>query len=179
MSNSGGEIRRSQVDVRFNDLTSGVRLMKRSPTDHEETYEEGEFIIRQGDETREMYVIQEGEVVVLKETAGGETVEFNRLGRGEFFGEMSLLESLPRSMTVRAARRTRLLVIKPGALLLRIRRNPTFAFEMLQAMSRRIRMADERLLEMINFGELTEEAARKLSDTITLDALSSATEYRP
>ena len=53
------------------------------------------------------------------------------LGPGEFFGEMSLLESLPRSATVRVRGATRLLCIQPGGFLLRIRRDPTFAFELL------------------------------------------------
>jgi len=118
--------------------------MKPSRMDYEETYRDGEVIVREGDETREMYVIQSGEVVATTNMEGRE-MELARLGRGKFFGEMSLLESMPRSATIRAVGETKLLVIKPGSLLLKIRRNPTFAFEMLQHMSKRIRDTTEQL----------------------------------
>ncbi len=121
--------------------------MKPSRMDYEETYRDGEVIVREGDETREMYVIQSGEVVATKKMEGRE-MALVRLGRGKFFGEMSLLESMPRSATIRAVGDTKLLVIKPGSLLLKIRRNPTFAFEMLQHMSKRIRNTTEQLKKL-------------------------------
>ena len=126
-----------------------------------ETFRDGEVIVREGDESREMYVIQSGAVSVTRKIDGIE-VEIARLERGNFFGEMSLLESIPRNATIRAVGETHLLVIKPGALLLKIRRNPTFALEMLQQMSLRIRRLNARLAEMLGAGELTEQASRDL-----------------
>ena len=61
------------------------------------------------------------------------------LGKGDFFGEMALLESEPRSATVRSVGSTKVLVIQSGGFLLKIRRDPTFAFEMLQRLSGRLR----------------------------------------
>lgn len=129
--------------------------------DQQETYGDGEVIVREGDDSREMYVIQSGAVAVTRNIDGTD-VELARLGRGNFFGEMSLLESISRNATIRAVGETRLLVIKPGALLLKIRRNPTFALEMLQQMSQRIRRLNGRLAEMLSDGELTEQASRDL-----------------
>ena len=63
---------------------------------------------------------------------------------------MSLLESLPRSATARARGKTRLLAIHPGGFLLKIRRDPTFAFEMLQTLSRRIRYTNDNLMKELN-----------------------------
>jgi CRP/FNR family transcriptional regulator, cyclic AMP receptor protein len=108
------------------------------------SFEDGEIIAREGDETRDMYVVQSGAVEVFK-AIGGQQVLLAVLGRGSFFGEMSLLESLPRSATVRAKGRAKLLAIRAGSLLLKIRRDPTFAFEMLQQMSGRIRRLNEQL----------------------------------
>jgi CRP/FNR family cyclic AMP-dependent transcriptional regulator len=135
--------------------------MLRNPTDHEEAYADGAVIVREGEERREMYVIQRGGVVVSK-TIDGREVEIARLGRGDFFGEMSLLESLPRYATVRAVGETRVLVVEPGYLLLKIRRNPTFAFEMLQHMSRRLRRINQRLMELVASGAVSDEVAREL-----------------
>ncbi len=119
----------------------------RSRGDYVEIFHDGEVIVREGDETREMYVIQTGSVVVTK-LIGGREHKLGTMGRGSFFGEMALLESLPRHATVRAVGDTKVLTIKPGSLLLKIRRNPTFAFEMLQSMSRRLREANNRLKKL-------------------------------
>lgn len=119
--------------------------MKTSSYDDVETFHDGEIIVREGDEGRDLRIIQSGEVIVSKQI-GNQEVTLAVLERGSFFGEMSLLESLPRSATVRAKGETRVVVIRPGSLLLKIRRDPTFAFEMLQQMSRRIRYLDQQLV---------------------------------
>lgn len=110
----------------------------------EREFEDGDLIVAEGDTGTEMFVIQSGRVAVTKKTDEGE-MHLATLERGDFFGEMSLLESLPRSATVRAVGRTRLLAIHSGQLLMKIRRDPTFAFELLQRMSSRIRTLDEQL----------------------------------
>jgi CRP/FNR family cyclic AMP-dependent transcriptional regulator len=102
------------------------------------SYEDGETVFREGDDSRDMYVVQAGFVSVRQ---GG--VEIAVLGKGEFLGEMSLLESLPRSATVTAKGPARLLCIPPGGFLLKIRRDPTFAFELMQALSKRVRALNE------------------------------------
>lgn len=137
-----------------------------------ETFADGEVIVREADEGREMYLIQEGAAEVFKRVDGAE-VRLATLDRGSFFGEMSLLESLPRSATVRARGTTKVLVIEPGMLLIKIRRDPTFAFEMLQHMSRRVRELDEQIVALASSVSLpTREAAMQ-----SLDAAS--TEYAP
>jgi len=137
------------------------------------SFEDGEIIAREGDETRDMYVVQQGTVDVYKRIAG-EDVLLAVLTRGSFFGEMSLLESLPRSATVRARGPTRLLAIRAGSLLLKIRRDPTFAFEMLQQMSARIRALNEQLAGRLRDAGLTEADA-----AATARSLATAAEYRP
>ena len=93
----------------------------------------GETIVERGDDADEMFIIRSGEVEIRR----GETVA--RLGPGEFFGEMSLLESLPRDADAVALTDVELLVVTQGALLVRLRRDPTFALEMLHRLSGRIR----------------------------------------
>ena len=113
-----------------------------------QTYGAGEVILREGDTSKEMYIIHEGEVRVTKMIAGKETV-LGTMGRGDFFGEMSLLESEARTATIVAIIPTKCLVIQAGGLLVRLRRDPTFAFEMLQKMSARIRNMTEKLGEVL------------------------------
>ncbi|MEO2046392.1 MAG: cyclic nucleotide-binding domain-containing protein [Pirellulales bacterium] len=150
-----------------------------SSTDYEEIFHDGDIIVSESDDSREMYVIQSGAVVVVRNIDGVD-VELARLERGNFFGEMSLLESISRSATIRAVGKTKLLVIKPGSLLLKIRRNPTFAFEMLQQMSHRIRRLNAKLTEFLSRDTISEEDSRQLQsiqDTLVYE-LGPTTESR-
>jgi CRP/FNR family transcriptional regulator, cyclic AMP receptor protein len=146
--------------------------VKASYFDEVLTFEDGEIIEREGDETRDMYVVQQGTVEVVKQIEG-EQVLLAVLERGSFFREMSLLESLPRSATVRAKGQTKLLAIRAGSLLLKIRRDPTFAFELLQQMSGRIRKLNDQLVENLRRSGLTgpdaRDAARQLYTTAEYD----------
>ena len=118
-------------------------------------FTDGETIFAEGDEGREMYIVQEGQVRITKKSATGELPLAN-LHKGDFVGEMALLESLPRSATAKAVGKTRLMVLQPGGFLLKIRRDPTLAFEMLQRLSRRIRTTNEKLLDAVNRGNSIE-----------------------
>ena len=72
--------------------------MKISRHHEMETFANGDIVFREGEQTRDMYVIHEGRIEIVKE-AGGHEVQLAVLERGSFFGEMSLLEGLPRSAT--------------------------------------------------------------------------------
>ncbi len=124
--------------------------------EHSRSFDDGDLIFMEGDDSREMYIVVLGEVVVTK-ASGKSEVTLATLHKGDFVGEMSLLESLPRSATARAKGKTKLLAIQPGGFLLKIRRDPTFAFEMLQSLSKRIRVTNENLMrELGRVGSTTE-----------------------
>lgn len=114
----------------------------------EQSFRDGERIVAEGDHSRDMFVILAGRVRITKR-AGAEDVELATLERGDFFGEMSLLESLPRDASADAVGETRLLVIGASALLVRMRRDPTFGFEMLQRLSGRVRLLNARWLKLL------------------------------
>jgi CRP-like cAMP-binding protein len=59
------------------------------------------------------------------------------------------LESTSRSASARAKGETKLIEIKPGGFLLKVRRDPTFAFELMCQLSSRLRGTSDRLLEAI------------------------------
>lgn len=141
------------------DLENLKLPMKFSEDAHRE-FADGDLIFMEGDDSREMYVVIEGEVVVSKKAPNGGEIELARLKKGNFVGEMSLLESLPRSATARAVGATRLLVIQPGGFLLKIRRDPTFAFEMLQTLSKRIRMTNDTLMKELGRADSSKESLK-------------------
>lgn len=121
-------------------------------SDSVRTFEAGDIIFREGEDSREMFVVLEGQIEIVKISPRGD-VKLATLSRGEFLGEMSLLESLPRSATARAVNKVKLLAIHPGGFLLKIRRDPTFAFEIMQTLSRRIRVTNETLINAMSRGE--------------------------
>jgi CRP-like cAMP-binding protein len=92
-----------------------------------------------------MFVILRGAVRVSKASPRGE-LELAVLTKGDFFGEMSVLEGLPRDASAQAVGEAEVLVMTPGALLVRLRRDPTFAFELLRRLSGRVRSLNARLV---------------------------------
>ncbi len=111
-------------------------------------YKKSEQILKDGDLGEEMFIIAKGSVEVSK-LVDNQRITLGKLGRGEFFGEMSLLEGLPRSADIFATEDTELLAISAGGLLLKIRRDPTFALEMLRALSGRLRKTTQQYGEAI------------------------------
>ena len=112
-------------------------------------FQDGECIFEEGDSGRDLYIVQRGCVRIMKKTNSGSIViiEFEK---GEFFGEMALLQSLPRSAGAFSKGDTRLLILKQAGFLMKIRRDPTFAFEMLQQMSLRMKTSTDQLFEVLN-----------------------------
>jgi CRP-like cAMP-binding protein len=74
----------------------------------------GEVVVRQGDESNELFVIDKGEVVV-ELSSKSRTFPVAKLGAGKFFGEMSLMTGEPRRATVRAVTECELFVIDHDA----------------------------------------------------------------
>ncbi len=136
-------------------------------------FAEGDTIFIEGDDSREMFVVIEGTVEVVKKSPRGE-IKLAQIQRGEFLGEMSLLESLPRSATARALTPVRLLAIHPGGFLLKIRRDPTFAFEIMQSLSRRIRVTNETLMAAMNKGETSIDSLKQILQGAEFDHSNSS-----
>jgi len=124
----------------------GAMAQARFPHEKVITVSDGEVIFEEGDNDREMFIIQSGEVEIVRNTLAGKVI-ITTLERGAFFGEMALLESLPRSATARSKGETRLVVVQPGGFLVKLRRDPTFAFELMQQLSRRLRLTHQWLDE--------------------------------
>ncbi len=71
----------------------------------------GDCVFKEGDPAREMYVVLDGEMEVLKKSRRGRETRVAILGPSDCFGEMSIIDMQPRSATVRALGATRLLRI--------------------------------------------------------------------
>ena len=79
-------------------------------------YNDGEYIIRQGEDGQDFFVISEGQGTVCKSMAPGQPeVNIVDLSEGHFFGELALLKDQPRAASVVAKGRCVCLTLDRGA----------------------------------------------------------------
>ncbi len=106
--------------------------------------EGGEYVIREGEQGHEIFVLIGGQVDICKRSNGVQKV-IRKLGLGECFGEMSLIECRSRSASVRATVTCKLLRIEGD----QIARMPDLAFKIYRniaiLLSQRLRHANEIL----------------------------------
>src|SRR5262249_32774979 len=120
----------------------------------------GALLFRAGDEGDAMYVIEEGKVRICVRAKDGHEVTLTELDRGDFFGEMALLDGKPRSADARVAEDSRLAVLSRDHFLSFVRSNPNVALEMLTALANRLRHTDELLRHTATRNLNVEEAAQ-------------------
>jgi nucleotide-binding universal stress UspA family protein len=111
------------------------------------TYQRGEFIVRQGEVTTGCFIIASGQVEVLRGEDSAPPTVLTRLGAGDFFGEMAVIDDHPRSASVRALEATECVAIGRGEFLETLQRRPQIAVQMLPVLVRRLRRAETRASE--------------------------------
>jgi CRP-like cAMP-binding protein len=109
----------------------------------------GAVIFEEGDPGSRMYVIQSGEVRILKRV-GRREITLARLGPGEAFGEMALLEGQPRSATALVEAAARILEIDELAFADLVRNNGEIALRLLRRLSARLREANRQLRNFLS-----------------------------
>ena len=112
----------------------------------ERSYKKGETIVKEGEQAVAVFIISSGRVEVSG-TRGKKTQKINDLGAGEVFGEMALIDGMPRTATVKSVEDTTCLVLSRWDFVAELRTNPHIAVAMLPILSRRLREADERLYD--------------------------------
>jgi uncharacterized membrane protein len=118
------------------------------------------FLFRTGDEGDAMYLIERGNVRICVRATDGREVTLTEFGRGDFFGEMALLDGQRRSADAVVTEETQLAVLSRPHFLSFMRSNPNVALEMLTALANRLRHTDELLRHSATRNVNVEEAAR-------------------
>src|SRR6266513_1390804 len=127
----------------------------------------GALLFRTGDEGDAMYLIEQGQVRICVQTKDGHEVTLTQLRRGDFFGEMALLDGKPRSADARVAENARLAVLSREHFLSFGRSNPNVALEKLTALANRLRHTDELLRHTATRNvNVEEEAQFNLADRV-------------
>jgi pSer/pThr/pTyr-binding forkhead associated (FHA) protein len=138
------------------------------------THPMGDIIFSEGDIGTEMYIIQAGTVELFKEIAG-ETRVLATLEKGDFFGEMSVLEDLPRNASARAKTDVEVVRINGAMFDTMLKSNTEIAVRMMRKLSRRLREVTSMLEEALGRQVAEEEkpAPRKAAPQRDIYRLAS------
>ena len=120
----------------------------------------GAILFRAGDQGDAMYLIEQGKVRIYVQAKDGHEVTLTELHRGDFFGEMALLDGKPRSADARVTQDARMAVLSREHFLSFVSSNPNVALEMLTALANRLRHTDELLRHTATRNVNVEEAAQ-------------------
>jgi len=105
-------------------------------------FEVDEVIFEEGSTGRELFVVLDGKVDIAKVKGAGKTVIVT-LGKGEFFGEMAVIDGSSRSATaIAAAPRTRVMRINHARFVYLVSQQPAFALMVMDALSKRLRASN-------------------------------------
>jgi CRP-like cAMP-binding protein len=103
-----------------------------------EEYGAGQIIFHMGELGDTFYIIESGEVEVLAPDLRGQQAVINRLGPGEFFGEIALLRAVPRTATIRVVSTTRLLGLSREDFDQVMKRHPFIAHDLVETSNYRL-----------------------------------------
>ena len=109
----------------------------------------GDVLFREGEQGEQMYVIQSGLVQILKRV-GADERPLATLGRGEFLGEMAILNGKPRTATAVVLEDAHCLVIDAATLEQMISTNTEIALRLVKKLARRLDSADEMIQILLN-----------------------------
>jgi uncharacterized membrane protein len=123
-----------------------------------------EVLFNAGEPGESLFIVRSGSIELFIKDTVGQKIVLTIAEAGDLFGELSLLDSGPRTATAVAMSETELLVLDRGDLLLLFERRPDAALNMLAAMSTMTRKADELLRTRVsrNVNEEMEEHSTPL-----------------
>ena len=117
-------------------------------------FDSGQVLFHEGDEGDDMYIIQSGRVAIKKKVKDADTT-LAVLEKGDFFGEMAILERMPRSATAEVVEEGDLIVISGEMFGDMIKANPEIAVRMLRKQSIRLRETNRQIESLMSNGAVS------------------------
>ena len=108
------------------------------------TFKAGTALFHENDRSRELYIIQSGNIKIYKMN-GNREIEIVILGKGAVFGEMALIDGKPRSASAKAVNECSVVIIDSETFNQRIAGVPSWFMSIIKMASSKIRQANERL----------------------------------
>ena len=125
------------------------------------TFRAGEVIFHREDPGQVLYVIKEGKVKICQISPDGQEMTLTVLGKGEYFGELALLDGLPRSTDAIASERVECYTLQRTDFHNAIMKNPKIAIQALEVLSKLLRNTNQMVEDMI-FLDVYGRVAKKL-----------------
>jgi CRP/FNR family cyclic AMP-dependent transcriptional regulator len=138
--------------VDLNELAERLRVFKVKKND---------VLFRKGSEGDSLYIIQEGNIKITLPSKLGDEVIVSIFSDGDFFGEMALLDQMPRSANAVAMQPTRLLMLNRRDFIQFLKTNDTAMEIILSTLSQRLRKTDNQLEDAV-FLKVRARFAKKL-----------------
>jgi CRP-like cAMP-binding protein len=105
-------------------------------------YDVADVIFEEGSTGRELYVVLDGKIDIVKDSGATRTTIVT-LGKGEFFGEMAVIDGSSRSATaIAAAPKTKVMRINHARFVYLVSQQPAFALMIMDALSKRLRASN-------------------------------------
>lgn len=123
------------------------RLVRLARLTTRRRFRPGTVIVRQGDTSMAMYILLSGSVRIQRESPWGTQV-VGEEGPGAFFGEMGLIDDMPRASTVVGLESCECALLAKWDFENELRSDPEIGLELLRALAARIRTLDDRLSEL-------------------------------
>jgi len=142
----------------FQDL-SDADINKIKKTCHEISYQKGEIIFKEGSSADKFYIVLEGAVEVWKDYSDLQKDLLAVHGRGHLFGEMALIDELPRSATLVAKEFSRLAYIDQPNFQRIFQENPAISRSIMRSVSSMVRRSNSLFVEGLRKRNLELEAA--------------------
>ena len=125
------------------------------------TFRAGEVIFHRDDPGQILYIIKDGKVKICLTSPDGQEISLVVFGKGEYFGEFSLFDGLPRSADAITLERTECYTLQRNDFDNVILKNPKIALRLLEALTRRLRSTDQMVEDLI-FLDVYGRVAKKL-----------------
>jgi CRP/FNR family cyclic AMP-dependent transcriptional regulator len=133
-----------------------MKLDKKTFENYVRFFETGSVIFRENELGGEMYVIIQGAVEIRKSTGATSSKTLIKLGKGDIFGEMALIEKKPRSASAVAVEPTKVLGINEKLYESMLGSNPDFARKMNKVLSERIRKSNSLIQHLMTTNKLNQ-----------------------
>jgi signal transduction histidine kinase len=118
-------------------------------TAHLHSFKAGQVIFTEGDPGDGLFVIIEGNVQISALVNQNERRVLSTVGPGDFFGEMAVLDSAPRSATATAEKETEVYFIDREQLMTILFRNPKLALSLVREFSMRMREVNRQYIQEV------------------------------
>lgn len=145
----------------FHDLGEGT-LQRISQDIVERDYAQGDIIFREGDPGQVLYLVYAGQIRIFIHGLDGTETSVILMGRpGDIFGELAVIDGLPRSATAVAMEKTTLYTIEREAFRNYMRHHPQLAFNFMRVLSNKVRKNTEQIDTLTSL-PVPQRVARKL-----------------